>query len=124
MDDTPWSASATLAEAGEEAGDRARLVASSNSQRGGLVGPDGLPRKDLGMPTLNGEAVASLTTCSVNLDASCDIHNATRYRRIMETWRNPAPRGCQPRRAPPPPPAAAFADRLAANMDPTCDALT
>lgn len=79
-------------------------------------------------PMLNGEAVASLSTCSVNLEPSCNFHVAQRMQAYLQAWRNPAPPSCQPRRrntnnAGPdlPSEAAQYDDRLGINMEPLCN---
>ena len=73
------------------------------------------------MPTLNGEAVPSLSTCSTNLHASCDFHTAQRYLHYLSEWRHPAPKKCHRRNFKPkeyPPPTT---DRLGINVERMCD---
>lgn len=40
-------------------------------------------------------ALASLSTCHVNLHASCDFHAAEQAREYLEHWRHPAPLHCR-----------------------------
>lgn len=84
-------------------------------------------------PTIDGDAVQSLTSCSINLHPSCDFHNAQKYQQYLHEWRHPAPKHCtgqagsfhRPRTSPALPPAIApdLMQRLGVNMQPVCDAM-
>lgn len=41
-----------------------------------------------------GEAVRSLSTCSVNLHPSCDFHMSQKWRDYLQAWQHPAPSHC------------------------------
>lgn len=102
---------------------RTSLV-KQQSNKAQLLGADGLPRRDLGLPTLNGEKVASLSTCFTNMDRSCDFHTVQKYRIYRSEWVQPAPQHCEiKRRKPAPPLPELHTDRLGVNMEPTCDNL-
>lgn len=73
---------------------------------------------------LQGEAVASLTTCHVNLNASCDFHNTQKYKTYIRDWQQPAPIHCSKQRKKNSNAAHSYAihtDRLGANMDSVCN---
>ena len=75
------------------------------------------------MPTINGEAVPSLSTCSTNLHSSCDFLTTQKYLHYLYEWRHPAPKHCQPRGTTPAskivPPLTP--DRLGINIERNCD---
>ena len=50
------------------------------------------------LPMLHGDALASLTTCSTNLNPSCDFHNNQKYVQYVREWMQPAPLHCRLRR--------------------------
>lgn len=50
------------------------------------------------LPMFNGDALASLTTCSTNLNPSCDFHNNQKYIQYVRDWMQPAPAYCRMRR--------------------------
>ena len=110
-----------MGDAKQEADGRANMIVQANTA---MIGPDGLPRRDIGLPTLNGEAVASLTTCNTNLNRTCDFHMAQKFQIYLQQWRSPAPAHCQRRGRPVEPAPALFYDRLGVNMEPVCDSLT
>lgn len=92
-----------------------------------LVDANGLPRKDLGLPTLNGEAVASLSTCHVNIHKSCNFHEALLMTAFAQEWKKPAPKHCQRKRAANQkeelPPDLRL-QHLGVNMESVCDLLS
>lgn len=50
-----------------------------------------------GLPSLRGERLASLSTCHVNLNPSCEIHLVPQYEAFLAEWRNPGPDHCRER---------------------------
>jgi hypothetical protein len=126
-------------DATHEADARSAMLVQANTA---TVGKNGLPRRDVGLPMLNGEAVASLTSCSTNLHGSCDFHMAQKFQIYVDHWRHAAPPHCQQRKgvvrsaAKKQAPAEVFLDRLGVNMgagvrlqtdtrtQPICDRLT
>lgn len=45
-----------------------------------------------------GDALASLTTCSINLNPSCDFRTTRKYKEYTRAWRQTAPIHCRGKR--------------------------
>ena len=76
-----------------------------------------------------GDVLASLSSCHVNLHASCDFQNTELWRIYHDNWRHPAPPGrcrrqrgvLQPRWPRPPKPLPVLRrDRLGVDVDDLC----
>ena len=74
-------------------------------------------------PTINGEAVASLTTCSTNLHSSSEFQTASQFVRFMQEWRRSGPKSCRRKATKPEELMGFVADRLGINGEHLCDNL-
>lgn len=93
-------------------------------------------RQQSRIQVINGEHLASLTTCNTNLNPSCDFHVNQKYQTYRAHWAFPAPPQCgrtgvvrpvQDRCDTvdvPPEPQPLYLDRLGANMQPICARFT